>query len=148
MSDLNFQAAFEDPIVIEPEPEPELELELELEPEPEPEFEPEPELAPAPENLEVIARDVIAGRWGTGEDRKSRLTTSRYDYNTVQAKVNEILDAGSAEYRTYTVQPGDTLTGIAGRLNYIGGWQALHAKNLGVIGDKPNTLREGLVLSL
>lgn len=50
--------------------------------------------------------------------------------------------------KTYTVKPGDTLSGIAARLDYPGGWQALYAKNRGVIGDNPNLIRPGEVLQL
>lgn len=42
-------------------------------------------------DLTQIAREVIAGKWGTGDDRKNRLTNAGYDYSAVQAKVNEIL---------------------------------------------------------
>ena len=41
--------------------------------------------------LDVVAREVIAGKWGTGETRKKLLTKAGYDYNTVQTKVNNIL---------------------------------------------------------
>ena len=42
--------------------------------------------------LAVIAKEVLDGKWGNGEDRKNRLTKAGYDYNAVQAKVNEILN--------------------------------------------------------
>ena len=38
-----------------------------------------------------IALEVIAGRWGNGQDRKNRLKVAGYDPDTIQAKVNEIL---------------------------------------------------------
>ena len=38
-----------------------------------------------------IAKEVIAGKWGAGADRKKRLTDAGYDYNAVQKKVNELL---------------------------------------------------------
>lgn len=38
-----------------------------------------------------IVRQVIAGMWGVGLDRKYRLTKAGYDYNEVQARVNQIL---------------------------------------------------------
>lgn len=46
-------------------------------------------------SVEDIAREVIAGQWGNGSDRQARLTAAGYDYNAVQAKVNELLGAGS-----------------------------------------------------
>lgn len=42
-------------------------------------------------STEEVAREVIDGKWGTGADRKKRLTASGYDYDTVQSKVNELL---------------------------------------------------------
>ena len=51
------------------------------------EVQPQPQLKP----IDEIAREVIAGQWGNGEDRKARLTQAGYDYNAVQAMVNEIL---------------------------------------------------------
>lgn len=38
-----------------------------------------------------LAKEVIAGKWGVGEDRKKRLTAAGYDYAAVQKKVNEML---------------------------------------------------------
>ena len=47
--------------------------------------------APATKSVAEVAKEVIAGKWGNGEDRKSRLTAVGYDYKAVQAKVNEML---------------------------------------------------------
>lgn len=38
-----------------------------------------------------LAKEVIAGKWGAGEDRKKRLTAAGYDYAAIQKKVNEML---------------------------------------------------------
>ena len=38
-----------------------------------------------------LAKEVIAGKWGTGQDRKNRLNAAGYDYTAVQDKVNELL---------------------------------------------------------
>ena len=38
-----------------------------------------------------IAKEVIAGKWGNGQDRNNRLTAAGYDYTAVQNKVNELL---------------------------------------------------------
>jgi GH25 family lysozyme M1 (1,4-beta-N-acetylmuramidase) len=63
--------------------------------------------------IDELAREVLTGRWGNGEDRKNRITTAGYDYAAVQAKVNEMLGANQAVY--YTVRSGDTLSAIAAR---------------------------------
>ena len=41
--------------------------------------------------IEQLAYEVLAGMWGNGEERKQRQTAAGYDYDAVQAKVNEIL---------------------------------------------------------
>lgn len=40
--------------------------------------------------VDEIAKEVIAGKWGNGADRKKRLTEAGYNYAEVQARVNEI----------------------------------------------------------
>lgn len=40
-----------------------------------------------------IAREVIAGVWGNGEERRKRLTKAGYNYDTIQKAVNKILSA-------------------------------------------------------
>ena len=47
---------------------------------------------PAPsKSIDELAREVIEGRWGNGEERKNRLISAGYDYSAVQAKVNELM---------------------------------------------------------
>lgn len=53
--------------------------------------------------IDVVAKEVIAGSWGSGEKRKQQLTAAGYDYTKVQAKVNEILN-GSAKTATNSNQ--------------------------------------------
>lgn len=47
--------------------------------------------SPAKKSVDEIAREVLAGKWGNGQDRKNRLTAAGYDYNTVQARVNTLV---------------------------------------------------------
>lgn len=42
-------------------------------------------------SVDEIAKEVIQGKWGTGQDRVNRLTKAGYDYVAVQKKVNELL---------------------------------------------------------
>ena len=42
-------------------------------------------------SIDAIAREVIRGGWGNGDERKQKLTAAGYDYSTVQKKVNELL---------------------------------------------------------
>ena len=44
------------------------------------------------EDIERIAAEVIQGDWGNGEERRERLEQAGYDYNVVQARVNEMLE--------------------------------------------------------
>ena len=49
------------------------------------------EAKPALKDVVTVAKEVIRGDWGNGDERVRRLTEAGYDYNTVQAKVNELL---------------------------------------------------------
>lgn len=48
-------------------------------------------IKPVKKSVNTIAREVLAGKWGNGTDRKSRLTKAGYDYNKVQAAVNKLV---------------------------------------------------------
>lgn len=43
-------------------------------------------------DLKTVAREVISGKWGNGDDRKKALQLAGYDPKAVQDKVNEILN--------------------------------------------------------
>ena len=51
--------------------------------------------APTKKSNEEIAREVIAGKWGNGADRKNRLTAAGYSYAAVQAIVNKMVAGNS-----------------------------------------------------
>ena len=42
-------------------------------------------------SVDAIAREVIRGDWGNGDERKRRLASAGYDYSAVQKRVNELL---------------------------------------------------------
>jgi LysM repeat protein len=65
--------------------------------------------------VEQLAKEVIEGKWGNGEERKKRLTEAGYNYKEVQNKVNELTKKPT--YKTYTVKKGDTLSGIGAKFN-------------------------------
>lgn len=56
----------------------------------------QPSKPQAQKDVTTIAREVIAGKWGNGEDRKNRLQSAGYDFNAVQAEVNRILSGAPA----------------------------------------------------
>ena len=43
-----------------------------------------------------VAKEVLAGKWGNGDDRRNRLTAAGYNYNEVQAEVNRLASGGSS----------------------------------------------------
>ena len=58
---------------------------------------PTPIPQPTPiKSVDEIAKEVIAGKWGNGQDRINALTKAGYDCNAIQNRVNEILGTGSA----------------------------------------------------
>lgn len=46
---------------------------------------------PKKKTVAEIAKEVIQGKWGVGEDRKKRLTEAGYSYTAVQERVNKML---------------------------------------------------------
>lgn len=77
---------------------------------------PAPQPQPSRKSNEELANEVIAGKWGNGEDRKNRLTQAGYNYDAVQSIVNQKLGVNRPSSQTvYTVRAGDTLSGIAKR---------------------------------
>lgn len=42
-------------------------------------------------SLKEIAKEVIVGKWGNGNKRKTALTKAGYDYTTIQSLVNKLL---------------------------------------------------------
>lgn len=66
--------------------------------------------------LKQVVQEVLNGKWGNGVDRKNRLTQAGYNYDVVQAMVNEAVKKQNntkVEYETHTVVKGDTLYKIA-----------------------------------
>lgn len=47
----------------------------------------------AKKSVDEVAKEVIRGECGNGDERYNRLTNAGYNYNEVQAKVNELLNS-------------------------------------------------------
>lgn len=41
--------------------------------------------------VDMVAREIISGKWGTGNARKTALEAAGYNYKTVQTRVNELM---------------------------------------------------------
>lgn len=65
-------------------------------------------------SIEELAKEVIAGKYGNGEERKQKLGNL---YNEVQAKVNSIYGQNVSRETIYIVKSGDTLSAIAQKYN-------------------------------
>lgn len=57
-----------------------------------------------------LAKEVIKGNWGNGNERKTKLTNAGYNYAEVQAEVNRMLKGGSSTTTTTTDTPKATNT--------------------------------------
>lgn len=60
-----------------------------------------------------VAEEVLAGKYGDGEERKKALEAAGYNYKVIQSLVNEKLKNNAY----YTVKAGDTLSSIAANNN-------------------------------
>lgn len=88
-------------------------------------------------SITEIAKEVIAGKWGNGEDRKKRLTQAGYNYQEVQKEVNRLLQPTKVYY---TVKKGDTLSKIAKKygttVSQLASWNNIKNVNLIYVGQK------------
>ena len=60
-----------------------------------------PSTPTAKKDLDTVAKEVLAGKWGNGDDRKKKLAAAGYNYSEVQARVNQ-LSGGSTTKKTVT----------------------------------------------
>lgn len=68
----------------------------------------------AGKSVEEVAKEVLAGQWGDGDDRKSRLEAAGYNYQQVQAKVNDLVNANNAPAKTVEQLAKEVLAGTWG----------------------------------
>lgn len=101
-----------------------------------------PTPSPSKKTNDQIASEVIAGQWGNDPDRSNRLRAAGYDPAAIQSIVNSRLGSSSSSGRTYTVQSGDTISGIAAKFGVstsaISGYRS----------GNPNLIYPGEVLTI
>lgn len=107
---------------------------------PTPQSKPQPQ--PQKKSVDEIAKEVIQGKWGNGQARTDALKKAGYDANAVQVKVNAMLQP-KTQTVIYTVQAGDTLSGIASK---YGTTYTKIAKDNGIAN--PNVIYAGQKLKI
>lgn len=66
---------------------------------------------PARLSDDEVANQVLAGAWGNGDDRRNKLQAAGYDYNAVQALVNQKLGQGVAGKKSNDQVANEVLAG-------------------------------------
>ena len=69
---------------------------------------------PASKSVDELAKEVIRGDWGNGQDRVNRLTAAGYDYNAVQARVDEMLGAPKPTQKSVDEIAHEVIKGLWG----------------------------------
>ncbi|MDT2818652.1 N-acetylmuramoyl-L-alanine amidase [Vagococcus lutrae] len=67
--------------------------------------------------LDTVAREVISGSWGSGQDRFNRLAKAGYNAQQVQNRVNELLGAGKPKLRPIDTVAREVINGVWGNGN-------------------------------
>lgn len=65
----------------------------------------------AKKSVSEIAKEVIAGKWGVGDDRKARLKAAGYNYDSVQAEVNRQMKGTSKPSKSVTEVAKEVING-------------------------------------
>lgn len=65
-------------------------------------------------SVDEVAQDVISGKYGNGSNRKAALEAAGYNYDEVQAKVNEILGVNSTPKKSIDEIAQEVIKGVWG----------------------------------
>ena len=90
---------------------------------------------PAKKSNAEIAKEVMAGKWGNGDDRKKRLQAAGYDYSAIQAEVNKLAGGGSKGYKVQVTASALNVRAGAGT-NYKVVKVVRKGQTLTIIGEK------------
>ena len=74
---------------------------------------PTPTPTPKKKTVDEIAKEVIQGKWGAGEERKKKLKNAGYDYDAVQKRVDELM-------KPYKIKKGSIVRVRDGAKTYDG----------------------------
>lgn len=85
-------------------------------------------------SIDEVAKEVIKGVWGNGKIRKEKLTLAGYNYQTIQDKVNKILNNKSLSVIEYYPIPEYKGNSIVDALKKIGVNSSIEYRKL--IADK------------
>lgn len=79
--------------------------------------------------VDELAKEVLSGLWGNGDDRKNNLTNAGYDYSAVQKKVNELVKGTTTTTKkvTTTTKKSTTTTKktSSGVINKTSQWKGI-----------------------
>ena len=64
----------------------------------------------AKKTVDELAKEVIAGKWSAGDERKAKLTAAGYDYSAVQNRVNELM-SGSTQKKSVETLAREVIQG-------------------------------------
>jgi LysM repeat protein len=92
----------------------------------------------------IAARFAVRGGWPA----LYKLNLQALGRNPNAIRPGTVLTVPGRAPVRYTVATGDTLSGIAAGLGVHGGWPALYAANRRAIGDDPDAIRPGTVLTV
>lgn len=62
-------------------------------------------------SVDELAKEVLAGKWGNGSERRNRLESAGYDYNAVQNRVNEIAEGSKPALKSIAEVAKEVLEG-------------------------------------
>lgn len=68
----------------------------------------------ADKSLDELAKEVIRGEWGNGQDRVNRLTAAGFNYNAIQSKVDEMLGAPKPTQKSVDEIAHEVIKGLWG----------------------------------
>ena len=78
---------------------------------------PEESTTSGAKTVDQIAKEVLAGKWGNGSDRKKRLEAAGYNYSSVQVAVNALTKSGNATSVDLTAVAKEVINGKWGNGN-------------------------------